>query len=399
MYSVLSLRTGPVLLGLAIAISVIVVVGSTRRFALQSFTADAHVSAFSPFTYHVDPSGSDSAPGTVSKPWRTLQYAALQATIPGTVVHVAPGTYFGPITSSRSGAAGAPITFVSDVRWGASIRSGHVDTIWRNTGNFVNIVGFEIAGPARVGIGNAGSNVLIFGNNVHDIPGDGCDDTGGAGIVNGNYTAHDDDVINNIVHDIGRDPSIQCATIHGIYHSNTRGRILNNIAYRNQGFGVHLWHHANSVLVANNLVFQNGHGGIVVGADDGFVDDGTVVANNMVIYNGVWDSEGHGIIEENQTGAHNYYSSNLVWGNKVNAIETNGSPVVRTIISDPKLTDYLPDGKGNYRPLSTSPAVHAGTAQYAPHYDFEGASRPGGAPADIGPYVGSAGPSVWPPAF
>jgi hypothetical protein len=60
-------------------------------------------------TLYVAPGGSDSGPGTLARPWRTLQRAA-GAAGPGTVVAVRAGTYAG-FRLTRSGAAGAPIVF------------------------------------------------------------------------------------------------------------------------------------------------------------------------------------------------------------------------------------------------------------------------------------------------
>ena len=45
---------------------------------------------------------------------------------------------------------------------------------------------------------------------------------------------------------------------------------MNNIVYRTSGWGIHLWHAPyHRLTIANNLVFNNANGGIVVGAGDG----------------------------------------------------------------------------------------------------------------------------------
>src|SRR5262249_50864886 len=146
------------------------------------------------------------------------------------------------------------------------VQSSSTDAVWTNAGNYVDIMGFDVSGSVRLGIENNASFVRIIGNNVHNIAGS-CASNGGAGIVNGEWTASDNDTIGNVVHDVG-DPTVTCYTVQGIYHSNLRGHILNNISYRNAAFGIHLWHAANNVVVANNLVFQNGQGGILIGDGD-----------------------------------------------------------------------------------------------------------------------------------
>ncbi|MGD0114135.1 MAG: hypothetical protein ABSD48_19935 [Armatimonadota bacterium] len=71
------------------------------------------------------------------------------------------------------------------------------------TADYVDIEGFDISDDASVGIANQGSYVRILGNHVHNIPALGTGTNGGADIVNGNYKAHDSDIIGNVVHDIG----------------------------------------------------------------------------------------------------------------------------------------------------------------------------------------------------
>src|SRR4051812_11048214 len=70
--------------------------------------------------FYVSASGSDSNSGTQSAPFRTITKAASVAT-PGTVVHVASGTYTGTFSTSASGTANAYITYLSDVKWGAKL--------------------------------------------------------------------------------------------------------------------------------------------------------------------------------------------------------------------------------------------------------------------------------------
>ena len=62
--------------------------------------------------YFIAPDGDDASPGTIAKPWRTLQHAAdiLQ---PGETVQVRAGTYREAVTLTHSGAPGAPVTFMA----------------------------------------------------------------------------------------------------------------------------------------------------------------------------------------------------------------------------------------------------------------------------------------------
>ncbi|MGD9496701.1 MAG: right-handed parallel beta-helix repeat-containing protein [Armatimonadota bacterium] len=61
-------------------------------------------------TYHLSPDGDDAAPGTLQRPWATLEHASEQVG-PGDTVVLAPGQYPGELQPRRAGEAGAPIVF------------------------------------------------------------------------------------------------------------------------------------------------------------------------------------------------------------------------------------------------------------------------------------------------
>jgi hypothetical protein len=346
--------------------------------------------------YYVSPGGSDTNDGTSTRPWATIQRAASVVTA-GNIVHVAPGTYSGPIKTSASGTSSARITFISDVKWGAKIISPVSITAWENNGDYVDIAGFDITGDVNVGVLNMGSFVRIVGNHVHDIPAR-CTSDGGAGIDNGNYSASDDDVIGNVVHDIGATLSVKCGTVQGIYHSNLRGHIMNNIVYRAWAYGICLWHAPKSVVIANNLVYQIGEAGILIGAGDapgGVTASGMLVVNNMVLNNpaSTWGA-GQAIQEVGLTGTDNKYIKNLIWNNARGIELQNGVVATGTINADPLLVNQQPGG--NYQLSASSPAIGAGTHTGSPPIDLDGRMRPATKPPDIGPLQSEADPPAWP---
>ncbi|MBO9610275.1 MAG: hypothetical protein J7639_30225, partial [Paenibacillaceae bacterium] len=65
-----------------------------------------------PTVYYVAPNGSDTAPGTLKKPFRTIQRAADQA-LSGDTVYIRAGTYYETVTPPRSGTAQQPIVYAS----------------------------------------------------------------------------------------------------------------------------------------------------------------------------------------------------------------------------------------------------------------------------------------------
>jgi parallel beta-helix repeat protein len=322
--------------------------------------------------YYVSPTGSDGNDGSRDHPWSTIGRAARQAR-PGVVVIVLRGTYLssGEIKTKANGTPNARISFVSETQWGATLISTETgnSAVWNNEGDYVDIKGFEVTGAGALGIYNYGSHVRIMGNHVHDIPASGCPENGGAGIHNGNASAQDDDVIGNVVNHIG-DYDNPCPRVHGIYYMNLGGHAWNNIVYRNQGWGIHAWHAASNTVIANNSVFNNGYGGILIGAsfDAGRPNDYTVVSNNIVYRNGLGPKGGgYGIEEYGNTGTHNLYLNNLVYQNgPADWSLQNGNQASGTVSADPQFVNYTGDGKGDYHLRPTSPALHKAIDQGVP---------------------------------
>jgi hypothetical protein len=344
---------------------------------------------------YVSTAGSDANEGSAARPWRTIKHAA-SVVKPGMTVHVTPGSYLGSVITAASGTPSARIRFISDERWGARVIGGTSEAVWENRGDYVDIMGFDISGSSPNGIETLGSFTGIIGNRIGPILAS-CDENGGAGINSANYEAHDNDTIANLVHDVRTLPG--CSRRHGvgIYHSNARGRILNNVVFRNGLIGIQLWHAATTVTVVNNTVFNNGETGIVIGAGDspgGIVNDHTVVANNISVGNGFY-----GIQEFGLTGSLNLYINNLVFQNGSGNVRLLKGSNRGTIMAAPQFAKFTGDADGDYTPAASSPAVDAASSQNAPNRDFQGGSRPVGRAPDIGAYERGAAAGKWPDSW
>jgi hypothetical protein len=356
---------------------------------LASATA-VPVPAASIYNLYVSTTGSDYNSGSASAPFKTIQKAANVAKA-STTVHVAPGTYYGNIATKISGTSTARIRFVSDTKWGAKIVGTGTESMWTNNANYIDIVGFDITGPGRLGILNWGSYASMSGNHVHNLKiSGGCTGNGGAGIMNANYTGSDNDMIGNVVHDIGVPGA--CNAVQGIYHANLRGHIFNNIVYRASSFGIHLWHAANNVMIANNTSFANGStsmgGGFVLGTGD---SPGGVVLNNTRVVNNIAYGNPRVGIAEYCYSNFKCIGSNVVVAN--NAVYANGKGITMlvgaatgTITANPLFVNYQANGTGNYRLASNSPLINKGVATSAPAYDIDNVARPKGGAFDIGAY-------------
>jgi hypothetical protein len=370
--------------------------------ALSWFPAAARQSPASanPVDRYVSTSGSDANDGSVQHPWATITHAGNLAK-PGMTIHVAPGAYTEAVDTSSSGTATSRISYVSDVPGGAILSpTGHYGFAWKNTGNYSDIIGFEIAGNRCGGIGLGGSFQGAISNNVHNTAA-GCNTSdGGSGINDYDYTSQANDILKNYVHDVGiTEPA--CGQpkhnyIQGIYQANSGGHIDQNISANNCGFGIHLWHAATHATITNNTVVGNKSSGIVIGSGDAPCsttgcpggNDYTVVRNNIVAYNGNSVSGGWGLGETAQdpgrNGPHNDYGNNLSFQNVTGDFYLPDSKPCRGCITgqDPK---FLSLSSGDYHLKSDSPAV---SAAQAPSTSTTNSSLASGAPTPL-PYIGA----------
>jgi len=323
----------------------------------------------------VSPRGDDGNPGTESAPVRSINRAAAMAR-PGTQVVVADGTYTGSVKTDASGTASARIAFVAATRGAVKVVGDtSEDHAWTNSGDYVDIVGFDVSGPNGDGLTTSGSYARIVDNRVHGFAGN-CIST-----ANNGYDLHDIDVIGNRAYGCGRN-----ALDHGIYVSHPGGVVANNIAFGNAGYGIHCWHNCNKLTISNNLVFDNSEGGIVVGQGDG-PNNGSVAADHFVVSNNIAVDNGkEGIKESGTTGPNNRFLNNLMWQNGDDDVNLNTGTARGTRVEDPGFVDFRTDGTGNYRLRPGSPGIGAGVPDGAPATDIDGTARPSSGKVDVGAY-------------
>ncbi len=348
----------------------------------------------------VSPRGADALGSPES--FNSIQEASRFAK-PGATIHILPGIYEGGIMTTASGTASNPIRYVSDVKWGAKIVPSSNSTsemAWDNRGAYVTIDGFDIDGmpyrggaPWRIGLYTAGAYSIVTNNRVHNIAATApCTGKGGAGIEGDSYYRGSNiDVIGNVVHDIG---AAKCRFIHGIYQT-APGTVANNLVYRISGWGIHLWHDANHITIANNTVVNSAIGGLLVGGGD-FINtsgpaDYVIVANNIVFDNMIY-----GIIEAGRTGSHNLFTHNLSFRHWIDWRLITSAADHASVSADPRFLNYVRDGEGDYHLAAGSPAIDAGAPIHAPSSDLDGISRPHGAGYDIGAYEFAASSSSRP---
>ncbi|MCW2994705.1 MAG: Parallel beta-helix repeat [Conexibacter sp.] len=200
--------------------------------------------------YAVAPSGNDAGPGTLARPWRTIQKAADAAT-PGSTVQIRGGTYHERVVVHVSGAPGAPITFrnygsehVLLDGVGLGPFTGIAGLLTIDSRSYLSVRGLELAHfhddadafvPAGVFVTGTAHDIALTGLDVHDIRTHAADAHGIAVYgTSGVAPIHDVTIDGNAVHDnkLGSSESV-------VVNGNVRGwRITRNHVYRNDNIGI-----------------------------------------------------------------------------------------------------------------------------------------------------------------
>ncbi len=273
---------------------------------------------------YVSMSGSDLNPGTLSRPFKTLQHAADVAK-PGDVINVRGGTYCQRLAITNSGnATGGYITFRGEPGETAVLdggcfilESGTTAMISLHDVSYIKIEGLEVrnlktSDPASVPFGirvyGHGSHIELLNNNVHNIEqmfqgrrvvGSGANGFGIAVYGTDGASPLTDLVIDgNKVHDL-QTGSSESLVLNG---NVTHFRISRNRVYENNNIGIDVIgfertapdpavDRARDGVVEENLVYDissrgNPAYGSEASSDGIYVDGGMhVVIQNNVVHN------------------------------------------------------------------------------------------------------------------
>lgn len=392
-------------------------------------------------TFYVSPTGSDSAAGTSSAPWRTLQHAA-NTVRAGDLVVVRAGRYAG-FDLRVSGTAANPIEFRAEP--GAIVDTRNPitpDGINLEGASWILVEGFTVVGMPRAGIRAVlNHHVTIRGNTM--------DGNGSWGVLSG----FSDDLL------IEDNEASRSQVEHGIYVSNSGDRptIRRNHVWGNRANGIHMNGDASlggdgiisGALVERNVIHDNGTaGGSAINADGvqdsrfqnnliygnhagGIslyrIDGGGGSSRNLVAHNTIvqaadarWalnitgGSTSNTIYNNILYTAHSFRGSVTVspdsrsgltsdWNVVMNrfSIDDGSSRIslaqwqattgqdVHSVIAAPAAL-FLDPAANDYHLKPGAPGLDAGTTLAGVTEDIDGVVRPSGAGVDIGAYEAAA---------
>jgi len=307
--------------------------------------------ASTPCDLYAATNGSDSAPGTLTQPFATVQRLA-DALHAGQTGCLRDGTYTQDVTITHAGTASAPITLTSYPGERATLNG----RLWIHQGaDYVTITAMNLNGRNTNNLPSPDINAAHTTFTANEVTNEhtaicfdiGSDTTYGR--------ASDTTIQRNRIHDCGTLPAANHD--HGIYvESSTGAQILENVIYNNADRGIQLYPDAQQTIIEHNIIDANGEGIIFSG------DFGTASNNNTVAHNLITNATLRADIESwypagNPTGQNNTVHDNCVWGGTTGTIQTtpNGFTATNNTTANPQ---YANPNTGDYRINNTSPCAN-----------------------------------------
>jgi hypothetical protein len=316
-------------------------------------------------TFYVSPTGSDSNPGTLAAPWRTVQ-KAFNVLQPGQRALVRAGTYAESLDMARAGTAAAPITVENYPGERPIVNGGGERPLEISaSGAYFRIKGFVFQNSPY----NSGGNVDLYGHHL-EISANEVRNSQDQGIYS-DEDSHHAQLLGNWVHSNGRGVIHQS---HGIYLQGNDHLVANNVIHdHGKGFGIQVYDRNSRSIITANTVTGAGHSGIVVGGSGGV--DNIRVVNNVFAFNAHY-----GISHDSTCPTASRADHNVVFGNAWGPTHPGCSGLDysrgnRT--TDPLFVNY---GARNLHVNAGSPAVDYALPEFSPGADFDGRARPQAAP-------------------
>jgi hypothetical protein len=326
--------------------------------------------------FHVATTGSDRAPGTSARPWRTVQ-KALDTLRPGQVAVVRPGVYRQNLVAQRAGTSRRPITIRGER--GAILAAGRGEEDNMPLELFEGAAYLRFQGLVFEGATGPSTTNVYAASTVHDIELSRCEVRRSR--RQGFFSEPDTrrvQILNCHFHDNGgggRD-----GLDHNIYMEGSQHVVAGNLLTRaRNGNGIQLYPSSDHVIIASNTIADNELDGILIGSNDERTSSGSLIVNNII----TGSRAAIGQYWAGSVGRDNVARDNLGWRNEVGKFEGSGVAWGDNVRADPKFVDAA---GGNFRLAADSPALDRALPSLAPPTDLDGRRRPSGSGADLGAF-------------
>lgn len=379
-------------------------------------------------TYYVATNGSNSNPGTLARPFRTLN-KGVSVLQPGDTLYVRDGIYAEALIDNIPGGTSwtNPVTVAA---YPGNCGSQTCETVTlrpispisrasclalEQVGCIFRVIHFSLPGQHHIiidGLTIDARGIVTEGIKITDsshdikIQNSVVKNSPSLGVL---VTATNNQIVNTDIHDIGVGYPGPEPAPHCIYLAGSNGLIERNTIYNCAGYGIHIYSEgpsANGNIVRYNVVhdvgtFSANSAGILIGSGGGHIAHNNIVygnpngiyvgfgpnptTNNEVYNNTIYKNDKGG----NQTGIYVVNGSNVQVKNNIvfanpNSIFDTG---IGTVLSNNLTTDpsFVNAAAGDFRLRPGSAAIGAGAAISDPElsHDFAGVVRP---PFDIGAY-------------
>ncbi|MEJ7891199.1 MAG: right-handed parallel beta-helix repeat-containing protein [Solirubrobacteraceae bacterium] len=298
--------------------------------------------------------GSDSAPGTLTQPYRTAQRLANSLTA-GQTGCLSTGTYTdelaGPYVLNvlRGGAPGAPVTIRSAPGQRATLRGIVMVPLGSNhvTISNVDIDGRRLTLDESTGIKINAEDTILEDNTITNHSRTICMGLGYPGWGEAIRTV----IRRNTFQDCGR---VGNKFEHSAYIEWTRGVLVtDNIFLRSGAYAVQLYPDAQGTTVSHNVMVGNGGGVIFAGEGDAASTD-TVVEQNVITDS--YMRPGISSWWGGAVGVRNVARNNCVIRNVIAQVDLSGGGYASTgnVIADPGFRNAA---AGDYRLAADSPCL------------------------------------------
>jgi pectate disaccharide-lyase len=330
-------------------------------------------------TYFVSRTGSNANPGTMERPWLTVQ-KALDTLAPGERALVRGGTYQEDLRMSRAGRPDAPITVSAFARERVVLRpashSGDTYAI-EITGSHFRLRGFVLEG-AR---GTSSTNVYFERSAHHvELSRNEIRYSQDQGIF-AEATTRNLHILGNRIHDNGLRRVLGQHQSHGIYIEGRDHLIANNVIFNHRhGFGIQVYPENRGSVIVHNTVVGSGHSAIVVGGRGGVTN--ISIRNNILAFNARYGVQ----MDSDCPNGPIQIDRNVIYGNGSGAIES-GCAHVRAyssnVFANPQFVSHA---ERVFQVVGRSPAVDRARRDFSPAVDILGRRRPLGRGYDIGAF-------------